>query len=1195
MKKYFFILFITITQITFAQKPELILPNGHSKEVTFIAFTNNDKYLVSASEDASIITWEISSGKILNKMQFGSRITSLQISPNGKTALATFDYEDPAIIWNIETNNIIAKLIIPKTKTMMEIKGYVKWGNFSPDGKTIALYFSFQYQLVIFDASNGKLKEVISTIDKKFNNKEISPDYFEFDNTGKNILLTYIYNNNIELWDIKNKKIKFFIEGNTSKIHKVQSKKSKSKDDVNDINNMTQAAHIDINNKYILSPGTWNTKARIYSFNSGVLLKEFSELKKTQYAQFSRDGNKILLQGYDSTHIYNTKDFKKIKSIWFNTSNGGFKLNFNNDNKSIVYYKNEDLIEEKIEEKIEPKIIKRINFERINKSESNNDGSLLFTSEGFGNIGLYDLKKSYQKPLFQNKFNENYQVLLLGNNLVQSKRNDKVTITNLKNTKTYRIDNLINKDVNFFYKLNSMDNDSLVIVYKNDLVVIYDVKNRKQIQKFSTSYPYSVQGLLYNKKLNIVITYGLIENFKGKLIIWDINTGSEIKSKITTNYDYDVKLVLNPMLSSLILISSESFYTYDLNTLNTLSNNITSNHLSNKIEGIYFDKNAGFSKNYKYFYIQNLNSIHLWNASQIKDSASHIYDQSAYFCISEDEKYIYTMNYYDSCKQFDIITNKLIFQFYGGSALITEKNGNLVFWRGNDEVVFFKAGVQKPYTKIILPSNSKIDLIDFENNILVSHLNAITKIHKITTGKEVVSIIGDDDDQYLFKLSSNEYLTTKNTSTSLRWKWKDKTLDFNQLDIKYNRPDRVLAALGCTDTSTIIAYKNAYLKRMKKLQIDTSKLNDKIVVPDFTITNKSTITYKQKTDLLQLKIHCSDSITPLNNFNIWVNEIPLFGSTGKKIAQKHSYDTIINVQLLQGDNKIEASVTNLNAIESFKEPLYVNNVNEDKKKYYTHFIGIGIDSFKNNNYNLKYSVKDIKDLVENLKIKFSNNLLIDTLFNENVTISNVKALKKKLLQTNIGDKVIIAYSGHGLLSKDYDYFLSSYSVDFEKPEINGIAYEDLENLIDSIPARKKLMIIDACHSGEVDKEEGILINIIADSVGLSKGGVVGGNKKQNQLGLQNSFELMKNIFADVGKNTGATIISAAAGNQFALEKGELKNGVFTYSILDAMRKNKTITLSELKKLVSVQVVLLSNGLQKPTFRTENLIFDWDIW
>ncbi len=56
------------------------------------------------------------------------------------------------------------------------------------------------------------------------------------------------------------------------------------------------------------------------------------------------------------------------------------------------------------------------------------------------------------------------------------------------------------------------------------------------------------------------------------------------------------------------------------------------------------------------------------------------------------------------------------------------------------------------------------------------------------------------------------------------------------------------------------------------------------------------------------------------------------------------------------------------------------------------------------------------------------------------------------------------------------------------------------------------------------------------------------------LGTKNSFELMQQVFVNVGRSTGATIISAAAGTQFALERGDLKNGVFSYCILELMKK-----------------------------------------
>jgi len=183
-----------------------------------------------------------------------------------------------------------------------------------------------------------------------------------------------------------------------------------------------------------------------------------------------------------------------------------------------------------------------------------------------------------------------------------------------------------------------------------------------------------------------------------------------------------------------------------------------------------------------------------------------------------------------------------------------------------------------------------------------------------------------------------------------------------------------------------------------------------------------------------------------------------------------------------------------------------------------------------------------------------------------------------------------------MLSKDYDYYLSTYSVNFQKPEENGLAYDELENLLDSIPARKKLLLIDACHSGEVDKEEGIAMQRMADSLGLTKGIIIDDSTIQTQqLGLKNSFELMQSLFVNVGKSTGATIISAAAGNQFALERGDLKNGVFTYSILEAMEKIPTMKISELKKIVGERVEQLTNGMQKPTSRNETIAVDWNLW
>lgn len=473
--------------------------------------------------------------------------------------------------------------------------------------------------------------------------------------------------------------------------------------------------------------------------------------------------------------------------------------------------------------------------------------------------------------------------------------------------------------------------------------------------------------------------------------------------------------------------------------------------------------------------------------------------------------------------------------------------------------------------------------------------NTIRSWH-IDSGKPIAIFFTLDSLEYFARVEDGYYQASTTAARLLHYvDRKLNLISFEQLDVRYNRPDKVLEAIGNTDTALIKSYRKAWEKRIKKLGIDTTSFRDGYSVPEADFTNREEIEYEQKTGTLKLLIKGNDSTYKLDRLNVWVNESPVFGQRGISIRKrdKNDFDTAITIKLSQGENRIETSITNVNGTESYRMPLIVNYTPAVKQKESVRFIGIGIDQFADNKYNLQYSAKDIRDLAKKLKEKYKDDIIIDTLFNENVTVANVKALKQKLQQTTENDKVIVAYSGHGMLSKDYDYYLSTYSVNFEKPEQNGLPYDELENLLDSIPARKKLMLIDACHSGEIDKEDLVTLNATSDS--LIKGLKPIAYKKEGHLGLKNSFELMQSLFVNVGKSTGATVVSAAAGTQFALERNDLKNGVFTYSIIEAMNKYPTLKISELKKIVGQRVEELTKGLQKPTSRNETIAVDWTVW
>ncbi len=448
-----------------------------------------------------------------------------------------------------------------------------------------------------------------------------------------------------------------------------------------------------------------------------------------------------------------------------------------------------------------------------------------------------------------------------------------------------------------------------------------------------------------------------------------------------------------------------------------------------------------------------------------------------------------------------------------------------------------------------------------------------------------------DDGSFITVNKDGYYTSSKNAMNKLYYRKGQQRISFSQLDLKYNRPDKVLQSTGCTDTALITGYRKAYYKRLRRVGVDSLHFIKEVDPPVCNIRNENEVSDSTQLGLLKLNVYAKDERTGLKYFNIRVNEVPMYGSRGISLGSRKTFDTTLMLPLSFGSNYVEVSVMNQKGIESYRTPVNIvyYDTSETKPVENKYFIGVGIDNFAEKGYDLKYSAKDIINLSEELS--YQGYQVLDTLFNEHVTAENVKRLKEKLTATTVHDKVVIAYSGHGLLSSSFDYYLSSYNIQFSKPEVNGISYDLFESLLDSISPRRKLMLIDACHSGEVDKEELERIQRHNSSKG-NKGIIIHAYRNKARVGMTNSIDLMQDLFGNGGRNIGATIISAAGGTQFAIERKDLENGVFTYALIEALYNAATI--SEIKKYVNQRVLQLTKGIQRPTSRNETLMVDWKL-
>jgi uncharacterized caspase-like protein len=202
------------------------------------------------------------------------------------------------------------------------------------------------------------------------------------------------------------------------------------------------------------------------------------------------------------------------------------------------------------------------------------------------------------------------------------------------------------------------------------------------------------------------------------------------------------------------------------------------------------------------------------------------------------------------------------------------------------------------------------------------------------------------------------------------------------------------------------------------------------------------------------------------------------------------------------------------------------------------------------------------------------------------------------------DAAILFYAGHGLVDPSLDYYLGTYDTDFAAPSQRAFPYDDIEQLLDGIAPLRKLLLVDACHSGEIDKEDVVMAdNQRRQSVSgdIAFRAVGEGGPQPVSVGAAQLNAVLAENFSNLKRGTGATVISSASGLQVAVEGQQWQNGLFSYCLMQGLHDRRCdidgdgrLSVGELQQYCQQQVALLSGGRQQPTSRTENRQSDFYI-
>lgn len=463
------------------------------------------------------------------------------------------------------------------------------------------------------------------------------------------------------------------------------------------------------------------------------------------------------------------------------------------------------------------------------------------------------------------------------------------------------------------------------------------------------------------------------------------------------------------------------------------------------------------------------------------------------------------------------------------------------------------------------------------------------------------SLIAQSELDYIILSPDNYYKASKGNNEGIGFRYNSNLYTFDQFDIRFNRPDKVLTSLGVSKYSVKL-YTKAWEKRIQKMGFVPTEMDGELALPSIELVDKTSLPVTTEQRNLKLNVKAWDDVHNLDRIAVYVNDVPspalkgisLKGDKTKSIEQQ------LDIDLSKGKNLVKVSVFNEQGLESLRESFQISYAPTSEKKPDLYIYTIGVSEFKEEERNLKFATKDAEDLVGKFKASgYFANVHSEMVFNEKATKENIAKTSKFLNKAHTDDQVIIYISSHGLLDDELNYYLAMHDVDFENPSARGLPYDAINNMLDGMACRNRLIMIDACHSGEVDKDEAVTrSSIAATNSKVNINHKSGSTMIRPKAGLKNSFTYMKTLFNDVSKGTGATVISAAGGYEFALESDDWNNGVFTYAILQGLTSGDAdangdgwVYVSELKNYVTAQVVELTDGKQHPTTRSENALND----
>jgi WD40 repeat protein len=335
---------------------------------------------------------------------------------------------------------------------------------------------------------------------------------------------------------------------------------------------------------------------------------------------------------------------------------------------------------------------------------------------------------------------------------------------------------------------------------------------------------------------------------------------------------------------------------------------------------------------------------------------------------------------------------------------------------------------------------------------------------------------------------------------------------------------------------------------------------------DVTVTTRSTdlLKYDKGKFLTQahtipLTVEVYDGGGGVQEVDIYQNDkLIIADNTVKTTGEGQKVVKTYAVEMGNETNEFKVKVINYQKIESRADVLSIEYTGEVMATSALHILAVGINKYQNSAYNLNYAQPDAMAFTEKLiqkgKSIFKSVNRVE-IYDEDATKENImKGFKSIIARAKPEDVFLFYYAGHGTLDEEHDneYYLVPTDItklygDPAQLAAKGISATELRGYLTSVKSQKQIILMDACHSGGALKS----LNVRAAATD-------------------------EKAIVQLARSSGVVMIAASGTKQFATEFEDLKHGVFTYALLEALdgkadNGDKKITVNELKFFMEERV------------------------